>query len=191
MLDVQLLRSNLDSVAEHLATRGYVLDKASFTELETARRENQTATENLQSQRNALSRQIGQAKAKGDDKRVVEIMAEVAVFGDQLKQEENALGLIQARLRDFLEQIPNIPHATVPEGSGPEGNVEQRRWGAPRRFDFPVKDHVDVGEALGLLDFATATKLAGARFAVMKGAVARLHRALAQFMLDVHTSEHG
>lgn len=191
MLDIQLLRTNLDAVATRLAKRGYVLDTASFAELEAARKDNQTATEHLQSQRNALSKQIGQAKAKGDEKLVSATMARVAEFGAKLKQQENALGPIQAKLRDFLEQIPNIPHESVPAGGGPEGNVEQRRWGSPRSFDFQVKDHVDVGEGLGMLDLATATKIAGARFSLLKGALAQLHRAIAQFMLDVHTQEHG
>ena len=175
MLDIQLLRTNLDAVATRLAKRGYVLDTASFAQLEAARKDNQTATERLQSQRNALSRQIGQAKAKGDEKLVAETMARVAEFGAKLKEEENTLGLIQAKLRDFLERIPNTPHESVPSGGGPEGNVELRRWGSPRRFDFSVKDHVDVGEDLGMLDLATATKIAGARFSLLKGALARLH----------------
>ena len=191
MLDIQLLRTHPESVAASLAKRGYVLDTAWFAELEGARRDNQGTTEYLQSQRNALSRQIGQAKARGDEKLVAEIMAEVGEFGDKLKQAENELGVIQARLREFLEQIPNLPHASVPPGRGPEENVEQRRWGAPRSFEFAVRDHVDVGAQLGQLDFDLAARLAGARFAVMKGGVARLHRAIGQFMLDVHTREHG
>ena len=192
MLDIQLLRSDLEGITARLKrTRGYVLDTAKFRELEEQRKREQTSMEYLQSQRNAKSKEIGQAKARGNERLVKEIMQEVAEFGDRLKQMEGTVGALQEQLRQFLEVIPNLPHESVPGGQSADDNVEQRRWGTPRAFDFPVKDHVDVGEALGQLDFATATKIAGARFTLMKGPLARLHRAIAQFMLDVHTSEHG
>ena len=191
MIDVQLLRTELDGVAKRLAARGFDLDTPFFRELEEQRKKIQTRTEHLQSRRNALSKQIGQAKAQKDQKRVDQIMAQVAEFGDQLKAMEAENEAIQARLREFVSLIPNLPHETVPPGTSPEQNREERRWGEPRRFDFEPKDHVDLGAALGMLDLETAAKLAGARFTVIKGALARLHRALAQFMLDVHTREHG
>ncbi|MBI1944027.1 MAG: serine--tRNA ligase [Betaproteobacteria bacterium] len=191
MIDIQLLRNDGDGVAKRLATRGIDLDWPLFRELEDQRKKVQTSTEYFQSQRNALSKQIGQAKAKKDEKQVAELMAQVAEFGDKLKQMEAENAAIQAKLHEFVDAIPNLPHESVPVGDSPEQNVEQRRWGKPGKFDFAAKDHVDVGAGLGMLDFETAAKLAGARFAVMKGPVARLHRALAQFMLDVHTREHG
>jgi seryl-tRNA synthetase len=190
MIDVQLLRSDIDAVARRLATRGYTLDVAAFRGLEEQRKRQQTETEHLQSQRNALSKQIGHAKAKKDEKLVDALMARVAEFGDKLKGMEQENEVLQAKLREFVSLIPNIPHDSVPPGTSSEQNVELRRWGAPRKFDFAPKDHVDVGTPLGL-DFETGAKLAGARFAVLKGRLARLHRALAQFMLEVHTQEHG
>jgi seryl-tRNA synthetase len=190
MIDIQLFRTDIDAVAKRLATRGYQLDTAAFAKLEAERKKIQTRTEHFQAQRNSLSKLIGQAKTRGDQKQVENLMAEVARFGDQLKRMEQEIEPVQARLRDFVSLIPNLPHESVPLGSSSEQNVEVRRWGAPRNFDFAPKDHVDVGAPLGL-DFETAAKLAGARFAVMKGGVARLHRALAQFMLDVHTTQHG
>jgi len=190
MIDIQLLRSDIDAVAKRLATRGYELDVAGFRELEEQRKRQQTDTEHFQSQRNALSKQIGQAKAKKDQKTVDELMAQVAEFGDKLKGMEQKNEALQARLREFVSLIPNLPHESVPVGTSAEQNVEVRRWGTRRDFDFKPLDHVDVGAPLGL-DFETGAKLAGARFVVMKGAIARLHRAIAQFMLDVHTREHG
>jgi seryl-tRNA synthetase len=190
MIDIQLLRNDIDSVAKRLATRGYTLDGAGFRALEDARKRIQTTTEQLQAQRNALSKQVGQAKAKKDEAQAVALMAQATELGDKLKALEGENTATQARLYEFVSLIPNIPHESVPAGSSSEQNVEQRRWGAPRKYDFTPKDHVDVGAPLGL-DFETAAKLAGARFAVMKGGVARLHRAIAQFMLDVHTAEHG
>ena len=190
MIDIQLLRSDIDAVARQLATRGYALDVAGFRVLEDARKRIQTTTEQLQAQRNALSKQVGQAKAKKDDAQAASLMAQAAELGEKLKALEGENAGTQARLYEFVSLIPNLPHESVPVGTSSEQNVEVRRWGAPRKFDFPAKDHVDVGAPLGL-DFETAAKLAGARFAVMKGGVARLHRALAQFMLDVHTREHG
>jgi len=191
MIDIQLLRTSLDDIAKQLATRGFDLDTPRFRALEDQRKKVQTSTEYYQSQRNVLSKQIGQAKAKKDEKLIRQIMAEVAEFGEKLKGMETDNESIQKEIREFLAAIPNIPHETVPRGASPADNRELRRWGAPRDFAFAVKDHVDVGEALGGLDFAAATKIAGARFVLMRGETARLHRALAQFMLDVHSREHG
>jgi seryl-tRNA synthetase len=190
MIDIQLLRSDIRAVATRLAARGYELDVAGFRELEEQRKRQQTDTEYFQSQRNALSKQIGHAKAKKDQKAVDELMAQVAEFGDKLKGMEQKNEALQARLREFVSLIPNLPHESVPAGTSAAQNLEVRRWGTRRDFDFEPRDHVDVGAPLGL-DFETGAKLAGARFVVMKGAIARLHRAIAQFMLDVHTREHG
>jgi seryl-tRNA synthetase len=189
MLDIQLLRSDLENVAKRLALRGFELDMTHFQELEQDRKLTQTRTQELQARRNASSKQIGQAKAKGEDVSV--IMAEVANLGDELKAAEEKLGFIQIRMQELLSGIPNLPHESVPAGKSEADNVEVRRVGTPRAFDFEVKDHVDVGEGLKQLDFATAGKISGARFTLLKGQMARLHRALAQFMLDVHTQEHG
>jgi len=189
MLDIQLLRSNLALVAERLATRGVTLDTASFEALEGERKGLQTRTQDLQAKRNSLSKQIGVLKGKGED--AAAVMAEVAGIGDELKRNEEALAALQERYNAFVAVIPNLPHESVPVGADETANVEALRWGTPRRFDFPVKDHVEIGERLGGLDFETAVKVAGSRFSLMKGGVARLHRALAQFMLDTHTGEHG
>ncbi|MBI5429745.1 MAG: serine--tRNA ligase [Nitrosomonadales bacterium] len=191
MLDIQALRNDLDSVAKRLASRGYDLNTAELKELEAERKEVQGKKEYLQSQRNSKSKEIGQAKAKGDEKLVAEIMAEVAEFGDELKQLEVADAIVQGKLKEFLSVIPNMPHASVPEGKSEADNVEVRKVGTPTKFEFDVKDHVSIGEGLGGLDFETATKIAGARFSLLKGPLARLHRALAQFMLDTHTDKHG
>jgi seryl-tRNA synthetase len=190
MIDIQLLRGDIDAVARRLAARGYALDIAGFRTLEEARKRIQTTTEQLQAQRNALSKQVGQAKAKKDEALAAALMAQAAEIGEKLEALEGENESVQAKLRELVSLIPNIPHESVPVGTSSEQNVEVRRWGTPRKFDFVPKDHVDVGAPLGL-DFETAAKLAGARFAVMKGGVARLHRALAQFMLDTHTREHG
>ncbi len=189
MLDIQLLRSDLDAVAARIATRGIVLDIEPFRGLEQERRQIQTRTEQLQARRNQLSKQIGVAKGKREDASA--LMAEVNSIADDLKSSEARLSEIQVGINDFVLGVPNLPHESVPEGKTPEDNQEVRRWGNPRSFDFPVKDHVDLGEGLGQLDFATAAKISGARFTLMRGQVARLHRAIAQFMLDVHTLEHG
>jgi seryl-tRNA synthetase len=189
MLDLQLLRNDLENVAQRLAARGFALDIPSFQKLEQERKSVQMRTQELQAKRNQTSKQIGNAKSKGED--VSAIMAEVAHLGDELKAAEEKLAEIQILLNDVLMTIPNLPHESVPAGKSEVDNVEVRRVGTPRQFDFAVKDHVDVGEGLKLLDFETAVKISGARFSVMKGALARLHRALAQFMLDTHTQEHG
>jgi len=189
MLDINTLRADVQAVAKRLADRAYTLDTAQFAALETERKTIQTETQELQANRNALSKQIGQLKARKED--ATALMAEVNAQAEQLKSLETKLEDVQQRLNDFLMHVPNVPHASVPAGRDAEANVEVRRVGEPKKLDFPAKDHVDIGEGLGGLDFATATKIAGPRFAVMKGSIARLHRALAQFMLDVHTQENG
>lgn len=189
MLEIQQLRTDLDTVTRQLAKRGYVFPVEAFNALEAERKKVQTETQELQAQRNSASKKIGYAKSKGED--VSAIMAEVANLGDALKQAEDHLEQIQQQLQKILLEVPNLPHASVPEGKDETGNVQIRRWGEPRTFDFAIQDHVSIGEGLGLLDFETAAKLSGARFSLMKGGLARLHRALAQFMLDTHTQEHG
>jgi seryl-tRNA synthetase len=188
MLDIQLLRTNLAHVAERLAKRGVTLDTAAFEAIEAERKSLQTRTQDLQARRNALSKQIGMLKGKGED--ATAVMAEVASLKAELEEAEARLPLLLAEVEEIVAGIPNLPHESVPVGRDEAGNVEILRWGTPRRFDFPVRDHVDVGAALGL-DFETAVKITGSRFALLKGGMARLHRALAQFMLDVHTTEHG
>jgi len=195
MLDPVLLRKDLGAVLARLATRKNpqpYLDEAAFTALEGERKTIQTRTEALQAERNAASKQIGQRKAKGES--ADDLMARVAGIKDELDASAARLDAIQAELNALLLAVPNLPHASVPVGADESANVEVRRWSphgdGPRAFDFAVRDHVDLGEALGL-DFETAAKLSGARFAFMRGPIARLHRALAQFMLDVHTQQHG
>ena len=188
MLDIQTLRNDLANVAARLATRGYVLDTARFEQLEGERKTIQTRTQELQAKRNSSSKLIGQAKAKGEDTSA--IMAEVATLGDELKQAEVQLSEVQSALQQLLEVIPNTPHSSVPVGKSEADNLEVRKVGKIPKFDFAVKDHVDLGEKLGL-DFDTATKISGARFSLLKGPLARLHRALAQFMLDTHSEQHG
>lgn len=189
MLDIQLLRTNLENVAGLLATRGYSFPIPEFEALESDRKSLQTHTQDLQARRNALSKQIGNAKSKGED--VNRLLAEVADLGEALSLAETRLQERQAALQAMLLQVPNLPHPGVPIGYSEANNREVRRWGIPRVFDFAIKDHVSVGENLGFLDFPTAAKLSGARFSLMKGPLARLHRALTQFMLDTHTREHG
>ena len=191
MLDIQLLRKDLAAVANRLADRGGRIDWQVFTELEERRKHLQSSTEYLQSQRNAKSKEIGQAKAKGDEKLVAQVMGEVAEFGDRLKAQQSELEALQEKFTEFLLTLPNVPHPSVPAGRSADDNVEVRRVGAPRAFDFPVRDHVDLGAGLLMLDFEGASKIAGARFSLMTGALARLHRAIAQLMLDVHAREHG
>ena len=189
MIDIQLLRTNLDAVASRLAVRGFVLDRRRFLELENKRKELQSFVEAFNARRNKFAREIGQAKAQGAD--ISKLLADQKSDRDMAAANDEVLAQTQEQLRQFLEVIPNLPHESVPQGASEEDNVEQRRWGAPRAFDFPPKDHVDIGAGLGMLDFETAAKLAGARFVVMRGGVARLHRSIAQFMLDVHSQEHG
>jgi len=188
MIDIQLLRKDIDNVAARLATRKFQLDVSAFNALEAERKAIQIRTEELQGKRNSLSKQIGMLKGKGEDTSAV--MAEVAGLGDELKANEVSLADVQRKMAEFMEAIPNLPHESVPAGQDETGNVEVRKFGTPPAFAFEVKDHVDIGEKLGL-DFDTATKLTGSRFSVMKGGIARLHRALAQFMLDTHTDKHG
>ncbi len=189
MLDIQLLRNNIDAVCERLATRGYTLDIATFQTLEAERKTLQTRTQDLQATRNNLSKQIGLLKGKGEDASTV--MAEVAVLKSDLESCETRLNELLKEMEVFIATIPNLPQESVPVGASAEDNVEIHRWGTPRNFDFTPKDHVDLGAALGQLDFETAVKISGARFSLMKGPLARLHRAIAQFMLDTHTGEHG
>jgi seryl-tRNA synthetase len=191
MLDISLLRRDLDAVVARLEARKSpqpFLDVERFRSLEAERKRIQSATEELQAKRNSLSKRIGQLKAKGED--TAPVMAEVAGIGDELKASAEALDALQAELQQALLSVPNLPHESVPLGNDETANVEVRRWGSPRAFDFEPRDHVDVGAPLGL-DFETAARLSGSRFAFLRGPMARLHRALAQFMLDVHTTEHG
>jgi seryl-tRNA synthetase len=191
MLDITLLRKDLDSVIARLQTRKnpqVFLDVTAFAALESERKTLQTRTEELQSQRNSLSKQIGQRKAKGES--VDDIMATVAAAKVELDGSAVRLEVIQAELQSLLLAVPNLPHESVPVGADEHGNVQVRTWGTPKALGFEPKDHVDLGTPLGL-DFDTGVKLAGSRFTFMRGPVAKLHRALAQFMLDVQTQEHG
>jgi seryl-tRNA synthetase len=188
MLDIQHLRSDIDALAERLARRGFVLDRATFQNLESERKTLQTRTQDLQASRNSLSKQVGMLKGRGED--AAPVMAQVAALKSELDANEVRLGELLKELDAFLALLPNLPDESVPIGKSEADNVEVKCWGAPRAFDFVVKDHVDLGEALGQLDFATAAKIAGTRFSLMRGQLARLHRALAQFMLDTHTIEH-
>ncbi|GAA5523583.1 serine--tRNA ligase [Microbulbifer aestuariivivens] len=189
MLDPKLIRTEMQQVAETLKKRGVALDTDHLQSLEERRKELQVRTESLQNERNSKSKNIGRAKAAGED--IAPLLKEVESLGGELNEAKQALTELQAELDSILSAIPNLPDASVPEGLSEDDNVEVRSWGQPRSFDFPVKDHVDLGAELGGLDFEVATKLTGSRFAVMTGQVAKLHRALAQFMLDVHIEEHG
>jgi seryl-tRNA synthetase len=189
MLDPKLLRGDIDAVARQLARRGYTLDTDFLQALEEQRKTIQVQTQELQAGRNSRSRDIGRAKAAGED--IAPLLQEVEGLGKQLKQKEDELDQLQARLNDILMGIPNIPHASVPDGKGEEDNPELRKWGTLPAFDFEPRDHVDLGERLGQLDFEIAAKLTGSRFSVIQGPLARLHRALIQFMLDTHTRQHG
>ncbi len=192
MLDIALLRKDLDAVAQRLAARGYALDVDAFRTLEVERKALQVRTESLQAQRNALSKAIGQARKSGEDASA--LMSEVNTLADDLAAVSAENDAVQARVHDWLLTVPNLPHESVPVGADAGGNVEVRRWSPqgtePQALGFTPRDHVDVGEPLGL-DFASGTKLSGARFAVMRGAIARMHRALSQLMLDIQTGEHG
>jgi len=188
MLDPKLLRTQLADVAARLARRGFALDTAALENLEQRRKAVQVRVQELQGKRNAMAREVGRLKASGQD--ATALLKESAGLGDELKRAEIELDRLQEELNGYALGVPNLPHASVPEGRSENDNVEVRRWGEPRRFDFTPKDHVDLGARLGM-DFDAAAKIAGARFVVMTGALARLHRALIQFMLDVHTREHG
>lgn len=189
MLDPRLIRSELDQIEAQLARRSFSLDKAAFAELEGRRREIQSKTQALQSERNSRSKLIGQAKAKGED--IQPLLAEMDSFGDDLKNLEAELGEIQTSLEDLLLSVPNILDPDVPEGRSEADNLEVHRWGESRKFEFEPRDHVDLGARLDFMDFEAAVKIAGARFVTLQGPLCRLQRALAQFMLDLHTLEHG
>ncbi len=188
MLDIQALRNDLDDVVRQLKSRGFDFPAQAFTALELERKTVQTRTQELQAKRNNTSKQIGISKSKGED--VSTILAEVAGLGDQLKADEARLTELQTELQNLLLNVPNVPHASVPQGKSEADNVEVRKVGTPREFEFDIKDHTDVGTPLGL-DFDKGAKLSGARFTLMRGQVAKLHRALAQFMLDTQTEKHG
>ncbi len=189
MLDIQLLRKDLAAVALRLASRGVTLDTARIEQLEAERKDIQVRTQDFQARRNLLSKQIGQARGKGEDASA--LMAEVTGLGDDLKNAETRLAGIQEELSALLMTIPNLPHESVPPGKGEQDNVEVRRVGTPREFPLAALDHVEIGENLDLLDFPTAVKITTSRFVLMRGELAHLHRALTQFMLDTHTQEHG
>ncbi|OOZ39114.1 serine--tRNA ligase [Solemya pervernicosa gill symbiont] len=189
MLDPKRLRNELEETAVQLARRGYTLDTDAIARLEGERKAIQVETQTLQGERNSRSKAIGKAKAQGED--IQPLLDAVADMGEKLKAAETRLAGVQDELNAILMGIPNIPDASVPDGKDEEDNVEIRRWGEPKSFDFEPKDHVDLGAELGLMDFDTAAKLTGSRFSLMTGPLARMHRALIQFMLDLHTAEHG
>ncbi|TDO99496.1 serine--tRNA ligase [Marinomonas balearica] len=191
MLDIKALRTDPDAIAAKLKKKGFELDVAAFSSLEERRKGIQIETENLQQSRNSVSKQIGQAMKSGDKEKAEELKAQTATLGDDLAKAKEELHQVQADLELLLEGVPNLPHESVPEGTTEDDNVEIRRWGEPRTFDFEAKDHVDLGEALGGLDFELAVKITGSRFAVMRADLARLHRALTQFMINTHADEHG
>ena len=189
MLDPKILRSDLDRVVEKLRIKNFDFDVAAFTQLEEQRKSMQVSTQNLQGERNSRSRAIGDAKAKGDD--IQPLLDDVAKLGDQLKNAEAELGELQARLDALLLEVPNIPDDSIPAGNSEDDNIEVLRWGEPPEFDFEPSDHIDLGQALGGMDFERAAKLSGARFVTMTGALVTLHRALIQFMINQHILEHG
>ncbi|WP_027849718.1 serine--tRNA ligase [Marinospirillum minutulum] len=189
MIDAKLLRTELDAVAASLAKRGFELDKAAFIALEEKRKNLQVQTESLQAERNASAKNIGKAKAAGED--IQPLLAAVADLGEKLDAAKAELSQVQTRYQDLIANLPNLPHESVPVGKDEDDNLEVRRWGEQPSFAFEIKDHVDLGEKSGLLDFETAAKLTGARFNLMRGGIARLHRALAQFMLNTQVDEHG
>lgn len=192
MLDVQILRNDIQTVTDKLIERrNFTLDVNSFVTLESERKTVQSDTESLQAQRNSISKEIGHAKKSGDEAKASELMSQVSEFADRLKSNEEKLGSIQKKIHALLSEIPNVPNDSVPIGKAEEDNVEVKKVGIPRNYDFDPQDHVDLGAKLGALDFERATKITGSRFSLMMGAVARLHRALAQYMLDTHTSRHG
>ncbi len=189
MLDIKIIHNDVDGISKRLAMRGYVLDGAALGRLEAMRKEAQVRTQELQRRRNASAKEIGKTKAAGQD--AAPLLAAVASLGDELKQAEAELEQVQQRLDELLLDIPNLAHQSVPQGRDERDNAELRRWGDVPEFGFEPKDHVDLGAALGGLDFETAAKLAGSRFVTITGPLARLHRALTQFMLELHTQEHG
>ncbi|OQX47119.1 MAG: serine--tRNA ligase, partial [Candidatus Sedimenticola endophacoides] len=189
MLDPRLLRNELETTAAQLARRGLRLDVENIAALEGRRKALQVAAQELQNERNSRSKGIGRAKAAGED--IQPLLDEVADLGERLKGAQEELSQVQADLGEIVMGIPNLPHASVPDGHDEADNREERRWGEPPRFDFEVKDHVDLGAAIGGMDFEAAAKLTGSRFVTLQGPLARLQRALAQFMLDTHTTEHG
>ncbi len=191
MLDSKLLRTELDETAAKLARRGFTLDVETIRTLEEQRKSIQVEVENLQSTRNSISKQIGQKMAAGDKEGAEEIKKQIGTLGSDLDAKKVELDEVLAKLEEITLSVPNLPADEVPDGKDEEDNVEVSRWGTPKTYDFEVKDHVDLGEMGDGLDFASATKITGARFIVMKGQFARLHRAIAQFMLDLHTEEHG
>lgn len=196
MFDINLLRNDLAATAERMKARNFIIDTAAFEALEAERKALQIQTQELQQQRNTLSKAVGQAKAAKDETKAQSLLAEVAALPEKVKATEASLAAIQERVNTLVMTMPNVPQADVPTGKDSEENVEQRRWGTPRAFDFEVKDHVALGEALGSnvgsqLDFEAGVKLSGARFTVMKAQLARMHRALTAFMLDTHVNEHG
>jgi len=196
MFDINLLRNDLAATAERLKARNFIIDTAAFEALEAERKALQIQTQELQQQRNTLSKAVGQAKAAKDETKAQSLLAEVAALPEKVKATEASLAAIQERVNTLVMTMPNVPQSDVPSGKDSEENVEQRRWGTPRAFDFEVKDHVALGEALGSnagaqLDFEAGVKLSGARFTVMKAQLARMHRALTAFMLDTHVNEHG
>ena len=192
MLDVQILRNDIHNVASKLKERrGFTLDVDAFVSLESARKTVQSDTEHLQAQRNTISREIGHAKKNGDDQKASDLMGQVSEFSGRLKSNEDTLSELQYKMRDLLSGIPNMPNDSVPIGKSEEDNVEVKKVGVPRSYDFEPQDHVDIGEKLGMLDFERATKITGSRFSIMMGEMARLHRAIAQYMLDTHTRRHG
>ncbi|KAA3623376.1 MAG: serine--tRNA ligase [Proteobacteria bacterium] len=189
MLDPQLLRKDFDSVANRLETRGFTLDRAVYEALESRRKDLQSEVERMQSERNRVSKEIGKLKSKGEDAN--EPMARMSELGARLKDGDAELARVQLELNELLQGIPNVPHQSTPVGRDENDNIEVRRRGEPRVFDFEVRDHVDVAADLGMMDFDLAAKITGSRFVVMRDQVARMHRALIQFMLDIHTKEHG
>jgi seryl-tRNA synthetase len=189
MLDPRLLRNNLEEVAQQLQRRGYVLDTQRISALEEQRKTLQVEAQDLQNERNSRSKSIGRAKAAGED--IQPLLTEVAELGERLKARQEALNQVQGKLAEITLGIPNLPDASVPDGKDESDNREERRWGEPKTYDFEPRDHVDLGDLSGLLDFEAAARITGSRFAVMEGALARMHRALIQFMLNTHTSEHG
>jgi len=196
LFDINLLRNDLTATAAAMLKRNTVIDTAAFQALEAERKALQIQTQDLQQQRNTLSKAVGQAKAAKDEMAAQALLAEVELVPEKVKANEAALALIQDKVNALLMTLPNVPQASVPVGNDEQGNIEERRWGTPWRFNFPAKDHVALGELMttsagAQLDFEAGVKLSGTRFTVMKGSLARMHRALAQFMLDTHVNEHG